>query len=126
MIDIHVDMVNDLTVKTVTGKVSTHEMIGVIEKFYSDQPTKYVIWNFMEADGTQISPKDIETINRTISKHSYKRIGGKTALVVSRDYAYGMSRLHQVSAENHGINITYYITRNMEDAVRWISLKNQG
>lgn len=125
MIDIHIDPLNDLTVKTVTGKISADEVIEVIEKFYSDQPTKYVIWNFMEADGAQISPNDIETINQTISKHSYKRIGGKTALVVSRDYGYGMSRMHQTSAETHGINIKYYITRDMDDARRWIGFIGQ-
>ena len=123
MIDIHVDLLNDLTVKTVTGKFSADEMIEVIENFYITQPTKYVIWDFIEADGTQISSNDIETINHTISKYSYKRIGGKTALVVSRDYGFGMSRMHQASAENHGINIKYYITRNMEDARRWIGFK---
>ena len=78
MIDIYVDSLNDLTVKTVTGKFSADEMIEAIEKFYITQPTKYVIWDFIEADGTQISPKDIETINQTISRYSYKRIGGKT------------------------------------------------
>jgi hypothetical protein len=125
MIDIHIDMGNDLTVKTVTGKVSVDELIDVAEKFYSDQPTRYVIWNLIEADGTQISPRDIETLNQTISKHSYKRIGGKTALVVSRDYGFGMSRMYQANAENHGINIKYYITRDMDDAMRWINSKNQ-
>ena len=122
MIDIHVDPLNDLTVKTVIGKFSANELIEVIEEFYFTQPTKYVIWDFIEADGTQISPQDIETINQTISKYSHKRIGGKTALVVSRDYGFGMSRMHKATAENHGINIKYYVTRNMEDARKWIGV----
>ena len=126
MIDIHVDFLNDLTVKTVIGRFSADEVIDVIEDFYTTQPTKNVIWDFIMADGTQISPNDIEIINQTISKYSFKRIGGKTALVVSGDYGFGMTRMHQASAENHGINIRYYITRDMEDAMRWIGFQDQG
>jgi len=125
MIDVHADLLNDLTVKTVIGKFSADEMIDVIEDFYAAQPTKNVIWDFILADGTQISPNDIEIINQTISKYSFKRIGGKTALVVSGDYGFGMSRIHQASAENHGINIKYYITRDIEDAMRWIGFQDR-
>ena len=126
MIDIHIDHLNDLTVKTVIGRFSADEMLDVIESFYTTQPTKNVIWDFILADGTQISPKDIEIINQTISKYSHKRIGGKTALVVSRDYGFGMSRMHKASAESHGINIKYYITQDMEDAKNWMGFKGQG
>ena len=126
MIDIHVDFLTDLTVKTVIGKFSADEVIDAIEGFYTAQPTKNVIWDFIMADGTQISPEDIEIINQMISKYSYKRIGGKTALVVSRDYGFGMSRMHKASAESHGINIKYYITQDMEDAKNWMGFKGQG
>ena len=122
MIRISKDLSKELTVFTATDEMVAHDMIEAIETFYSTEPTRFVIWDLIEARGSSFTSEDIDRIIRIISKHANKRIEGKTVLVVTSDFAYGMSRMYKTKAEHSKIRIDYHVTRSMEDALKWLGI----
>lgn len=97
-------------------------MIEVIEKLYSTEPTRFVIWDLTKANGNYFKSEDIDRVIEAATKHSSKRIGGKTVLVASSVFAYGMSRMYQSKAEHSQINIAYHVTHTMEEALTWLGI----
>ena len=109
---------------TATGEIVANDMIEVIDKLYSTEPTRFVIWDLTEASGTYFKSEDIDSITEVVSKYSERRIGGKTVLVASSVFAYGMSRMYQTKAELNQVNIDYHVTHTMEEALEWLGLAN--
>ncbi len=124
MISITKDRSKDLTRLTVTEEFVPSEMIDATEKFYATEPTQLAMWNLLEAKGNSFTSEDIDRILVVIRKYADKRIGGKTVLVVSSDYAYGMSRIHEAKAENTGIKIDYHVTRSVSRALKWLGIED--
>ena len=122
MIRISKDLSKDLTVFTATDEIVANDMIEVIEPLYSTEPTRFVIWDLSEASGSFFKSDDIDKIIEVVSKHSAKRIGGKTVLVASSVFAYGMSRMYEAKAEHSPIKIEYHVTHSMEEALRWLGI----
>jgi len=122
LITISKDLSKDLTVFTGTGEMVADDMIEVIEKLYSTEPTRFVIWDLMKATGNSFKSEDMDRIIEVVSKNSHKRIGGKTILAASSVFAYGMPRMYQAKAEHSRIKIDYHVTHTMEDALRWLGI----
>ncbi|MBN2426467.1 MAG: hypothetical protein JXR46_06285 [Calditrichaceae bacterium] len=123
MIDISKDHKKDLTILTVKGELTAPKMIQAIEEFYKKGPTKYALWNLLKAKGASFTTYDIENIIAVILRHENQRKNGKTVLVVSRDYEYGMSRIHIAKAELRHLSIKYHVTRSMDEAMEWLGVR---
>ena len=124
MITISKDLSKNLTVFTATGEILADDMIEVIEKLYSTEPTRFIIWDLAEADGTYFKSEDIDRVIDVVSKYSHKRVGGKTILVASSVFAYGMSRMYQSKVEHNQMKIDYHVTRTMEEALGLLGIGN--
>jgi hypothetical protein len=122
LIGISKDLSKDLTVFTATGEILANDMIEVIEKLYSTEPTRFVIWDLTEANGNYFKSEDIDRVIEVATKHSSKRDGGKTVLVASSVFAYGMSRMYQAKVEHTQTKIEYHVTNTMEEALRWLEI----
>ena len=60
MIRVSQDPSKDLTIFTGTGEIVAKDMIEVIEKRYSTEPTKFVIWDLTEASGPSFTSDDLD------------------------------------------------------------------
>lgn len=125
MIDISKDHKKELTVLTVKGELTASKMIQAIEEFYKTGPTKYALWDLLKAEGTSFTTHDIENIISVILRYENQRKNGKTVLVVSRDYEYGMSRIHIAKAELRHLSIKYHVTRSLEEAMEWLGFRGK-
>ena len=124
MISISKDPSKDLTVFTATGEIVANDMVEVIEKLYSSEPTQFVVWDLTEASSDSFPSEDIDRVLEVAGKHSHKRVGGKTVVVASSVFAYGMSRMYQAKAEHSQIKINYHVTHTMEEALRWLGIED--
>ena len=111
---------NQLTIHTVTGEASFEEGITTLKQFYEDRPTMNTLWDFRTANLVRLSSKETEAIMDYIKHHSEKRSGGKTALVVSGDLEYGLSRMAQALAEIKSLSFQMEIFRSFKEAIQWI------
>ena len=116
-----VDHDKQLTIHTVTGEPSFQEGMATFKKFYEGNPTQNVLWDFRKASLARISSKQTEAIIDYIKHHAEKRVGGKTAILVSRDLEYGMSRMVQALTKIKDIPLKTEIFRSIEEAIQWLS-----
>ena len=120
LVKTEVDHEKQLTVKTVTGNPSFEESMTAFRQFYEGNLTRKVLWDFRKASLSRISSNHIEIILDYIRQHAEKRAGGKTAILISKDLEYGMSRMIQSLIELKGIPIETEIFRSIEEAVHWL------
>lgn len=115
-----IDNDRQLTIHTVTGEASFEEGMATFRQFWEGRPTMNVLWDFRKADLARVSSKETEAMMDYIKHYSEKRSGGKTALVVSGDLEYGLSRMAQTLAEIKSLSIQIEIFRSFKEAIQWL------
>jgi len=121
MIRSHVDSRKQLTTHTLIGKITVEDLLAEIKKFYDTEPTPNNLWNLLDADLSRIDSIDIERLAQFPQEYVPSRVGGKTALVSSDNYAYAMSRMYEMFAEIAGQKVQIQVFRSLEDAQTWLA-----
>jgi len=112
---------SNLTSYIVQGTLLADQIIDAIHEFYSEKPTKYVLWNFSQALIAHISNSDIQEIVKIVTKYADRNIVLKTALVFSEDGAFGLGRMFESLAEMEETPQHFATFRNADDAYKWLS-----
>jgi hypothetical protein len=119
-----IDRSRDLTVNTATGALSIDEILSAVKGYLSGEPTGKVLWNLLEADGSDWSHVELQRLHQSLRKipivFSKRR---KIALAVSRDLGFGLSRISRTYAKIASIPADYYIARSIEEAMSWLDGK---
>jgi len=115
-----VDQEKQLAIKTVTGSPSFEESMTAFRQFYEGELTQKVLWDFRNASLDEISSNHIERILNYVQQHAEKRAGGKTAILVSKELEYGLSRMIQTLSEFKSIPLEVEIFRSIEAAFEWL------
>ena len=123
-VETKIDLKRNLTVKTVSGNPSFEESMTAFREFYEGPVTKYVLWDFNNAHFSSLTTDHIEAILDYIQQHAPKRAGGKTAILISKDLEYGMSRMAMALSEVKGIPFKMGVFRSMTEAERWLMSEN--
>jgi len=120
MITIHPSLLNDeLIIITIEGTIIYDKFKSTNKRFY-DNPSKYLLLDFRLTDLSFISQEQFHSLMDDIRLNAHKRpIGSKTALLVSRDLEFGISRMVQIYAEMHEIKIEFEIFKDYQDAMNW-------
>ena len=123
-IEKEIDPSRQLTVLTVFGQVSFVEMRRTIEDFWeTDELTLNVLWDYRRADMSRLTSEDHETLVRVGLRYRDRhreRIGGKTAIVASRDLEYGMNRASETMTKIEGYPFKIKTFRTIEEAEAWL------
>jgi len=112
-----------LTIHTVTGEPSFEEGMAAFKQFWEGKPTQNVLWDFRKASLARLSSEETEAMINYIQQHAEKRSGGKTAILVSKDLEYGISRMARTFAELKNIPFEMEIFRSIEEAIQWLGEK---
>ncbi len=115
-----VDNDNQLTTHTVIREVTFEDALTTLNQFWEGHQTKNVLWDLRKAVVVDFSPKEAKIVSTYIKNHLEKRPEGKTALVVSGDLEYGLSRMVQTIGEAKGFPFQMEIFRSYEDAMQWL------
>ncbi len=119
-ISYYLDEANDLTIYTLTGKVTAAEIKHTIEQFYSGQITKHVLWDLTDSDVSALSKPEVESIAFTPRTATEKRQQGKTAIVAPDDLVYGLSRMYQSLTHLENQPFETRVFRIKDDAMNWL------
>ena len=117
-----VDQSTQLGTIIAIGKISSDEIVDVIESNYKSMPINNVLWDFRYADPQPlIISNDLENIavNFTKTYWNLKNIG-KTAIVASTDLWFSFVRIFMKFEENKKISHSIQIFRFMDEATKWL------
>jgi hypothetical protein len=115
-----IDRAKDITICNVKGEVTIDEIYAVARTYLSDIPTNKVLWNFCEADGSEIPTADFRKFHSKIARLPNIPKDRKVAVVVSSAIGFGLSRLSAAYAESAGTGARYSTFRSLEDAMQWL------
>jgi|WetSurMetagenome_2_1015567.scaffolds.fasta_scaffold00033_69 hypothetical protein len=118
----HIDKTNDLTIIVFIGTITTDDIFAAAQKYLTDKPTSKVLWNYMEADGANITSEDLQTLLTKISKLPNTQKTKKIAVAVSRYIGHVISHLTSIYIGNAGIGADYRIFRSIPEAMEWLEI----
>ena len=113
-----IDYQLDLTVHTVSGNLTSQELLDKLETYYQGRPTQLILWDFMNATWSGITADELQELMRKAKKYSRK--GGKTALVFSADIDFGIGRMVETYGELERYDYEFSSFRDMRDAEKWL------
>jgi hypothetical protein len=116
-----VNDLNDLTIHSIHGKVTAKELSEKIESFYAVNPTRLALWDFSEADLKEITAEDIRTLAEFTQRFLPLRGQGKTALVFSTDFTFGLGRMYDITQNLGKSDVVHRSFRNKNEALEWLN-----
>lgn len=116
-----IDRERDLTVQTVKGEVTVKEVLNALAAYYASEPTKYILWDFSEAAVERLTASDVRTIAQATPQYAARRAGGKTALVFSAAFAYGLGRMFEQTLDVSGAPVDHMSFRDRASALEWLA-----
>ena len=115
------DESKQLTIFTVVGELYFNELIKAVEAFLRGQPCRDVLWDFREA-----IPKglfrlvEVSRMAKLAKDLGHLRGSGKTALVASSSYSFGIISLYERVTQIKGHPQTVKAFRSLEKAITWL------
>jgi hypothetical protein len=110
----------DLTVKTIRGVVTAQELVDALTDFYTHEPTLLALWDFSEATLDGLTSSDLKIISQVTRTHASLRAGGRTALLFSTQFAYGMGRMYDQAQNARGLPVEHMSFLDRDAALRWL------
>ena len=123
-IEYYLDETNNLTSLFVKGRVEANQIIAAIKAFYQGTPTKYVLWNYSQAQLSHLSNNDVERIADTVNRYSNRSLVRKTALVFSQEVSFGLGRMFELLAELKGIPPRFMCFKKLDEAKSWLGISD--
>ena len=117
-----IDLLNQLTIFTVTGELSLNDFRSTLESVYNGtdaKVTKDILWDLRNASISALSSQDIEMIVNIGSRYWKARKGGKSAIVALEDVSYGISMIYRGQASSFPYKIEVF--RTLEEALQWLT-----
>jgi len=118
-----VDKKAEIMIHTVTGNMtyegikSSYEAALLTHPDFQDDMNS--IWDIRGADASKFDSHDVIKIARYFETQTKNRAEYKTAVIVSKDLEYGLSKIYQVAAADLPAKIGIF--NNLEAAKEWVA-----
>jgi len=119
--EISVDADTQLSIAVFHGMISANDIISAQEQFYSKSPTLNILVDFSQIEAFDVTPEMLTQMLNVAKKNGKPRIGGKTALLFSKDSFFGMGRMYDIKAELEGLPFLVRTFRSKDEALAWLS-----
>jgi hypothetical protein len=116
----YVDKAKDLTVFKVTGVLSFDKVLPVVKTFYDGDPTKHVLWDFLDTTDVQLTSEEVEAISNFRLLFEGKMAPGKTAFVAQKDIFFGLLRIFEIQSRFHEASYSIMVFRSTDEACQWL------
>lgn len=113
----------DLTILTGSGTISAEEVVKNMDRMYADSPTKLVLWDFGHADVTTIGFEEVKVIAELAVKYGSMRQGGKTAIIVAQQVAFGIGRVYESLVNDAARPLTVKVFWTREEALEFLGIE---
>ena len=111
----------DLTIFKASGKVPFEEQIKAMKQFYTEAPTKNVIWDYTEAIEIMTKNTEVLATVQYAKENAEKRKEGRTAFVANTKLKYGISRMVAIYADIKDLPVAMEVFENIDSAIAWIA-----
>jgi hypothetical protein len=116
----NVEKENDLTIMVVHGQVTADLIIAALVDFYQGAFTSKLIWDYTDADLTQVKNDELRQISSVAVNHAHLRKEGQTAIVVPETLGFGLGRMYEIISENDENPINYNVFKDINTAREWM------
>lgn len=116
----NINKVKDLTIFKVTGVLSFDKVKLVVRNFYDGDPTKHVVWDFIDSAEVQLNSDEVEAISNFRLRFEGKKASGKTAFVAKKNILFGLARMFDIQSRFRKAPFTINVFRNVDEARQWI------
>ena len=120
MIESISDTQRQLTSFKCTGEVIVKELVYKLITFYETSPTLYLLMDLTQANLKSGSTEDVREYVEFLKRRGSARVGGKTAIAVSSDNEYGLSRAFQAFSKIKELVFKTQVFRSLEEAENWL------
>ena len=119
----HTDPSKDLTTHVCTGQISVHEILTALEKYFSGEVTKDVLWDFGEADVELRQPqidKLMIYLRRVPPAELEKRRGGRVAIIAPKEFVFGVMEQFKGWSAMVDDLFEFQMFIDAEEALNWL------
>ncbi|MBC2737707.1 MAG: hypothetical protein HF981_25335 [Desulfobacteraceae bacterium] len=109
-----------LTILTVSGVVTCQDVIHALEDFFKNDVTPNLLWDYTDADVSEITEKCMNQIIAIAKSNAHLREKGRTAIVGRGDVTFGLSRMYEILSELREHPIQHHVFRNIDEAITWL------
>lgn len=122
MADIEKKIISDkeITILRVTGEIVVDQIINELTRFYEEEFTNNLLWEFSNAEGKNLSSNDLHKILSHAMEFSHLRENCKTAIVISSSLGYGLGRMYDSLAQVAEHPVKHAVFRDYDEAIAWI------
>jgi hypothetical protein len=123
-IDARYDDALELTVFSVSGRVTAADFIAAIEAHYGESKTCNALWDVTESNLFNIDVDALIAMSDSARKHSQHHANPRTIIVVSDEQEARLARLYCEISELRGSPIHYGLAASLEEAYGKLSIQN--
>lgn len=120
MINIEVSLIRQLTIYTLTGKTTLHDLLEEVENFYKEEPTENVLWNLLEANLYNLNAKDAEVISSHSARYDNNIKRRKTAIVSNNEHTYLLAEWFKLYGEMDNLPFKVGVFESLSEAKHWL------
>ena len=123
-ITLQTDKSKQLATFTVVGEVYFHELTEAVASFLKGQDVQNVLWDFRKAIPKGLfRMAEVSGIAKVGKNCAEMPAGGKTALVASSNFAFGLISRYKAFAELQGHTQAVRAFRSMDQAITWLTVE---
>ena len=126
VVETQIDSSASFTLHTAHGVMTKKDILTIVDNYYQGTVTQCILWNFVEAELTQISSEDVRVLASLTKTYCKARPGGKTALVFARLVDYGIGRMFQILSEMSDENVEFMPFSDMASAREWLRVSHDN
>jgi hypothetical protein len=119
---IQIDKKNNLRKHEVKGVISVLELKQHLESYYKSSmygQSLNSLWDLRDADFSEVKPEQIKKLAEMVGRYWGGPGEAKSALVVSRDLDYGLTRMYEIILSTINSN-NVRVFRNIRAAEEWM------
>ena len=117
------DRSKDLTTYVCTGQIRVDEILAAIKKYFSEEATKDVLWDFAEA-GVDVSQFMIDRLmayrRRVPPVELEKRRGGRVAIIAPKEFVFGVMERFKGWSAMEDDPFEFRMFQGAEEALQWL------
>jgi len=113
---------DNLRIHKVTGRIVYDELINELKEIYSKPDFNLEmnnLWDLRDADVSSFPSEQVQDIQSFVSQHWGESGKSRSALIVSADVAYGLSRMYEIMSEDKTAG-KIMVFRDYEEALKWV------
>jgi hypothetical protein len=114
------DSTSDLRIHSIHGEVVFEELRTALTRLYESpefKPDQNSLWDLREAKLETMSAEQARSISDLVRGHRGTTSAGRSALVVSEDLAFGMSRMIEMRLDgSHQVRVFW----DLSEATSWL------